>query len=70
MSTYQTIGKTDIIDCDGAYEVHPASRGGYAVVNSETGDVRCSFTSCDEAVALARSLNTTVQVHRQSPRMP
>lgn len=47
----------DIIDCGGKYEVHPGSEGGYAVVNSQTGDVRCEFSSQSEAVREAKRLN-------------
>lgn len=48
---------TDIIDCGGIYEVHPATGGGWAVVNGESGDVRCEFSDRDEAVACASELN-------------
>ena len=48
---------TDIIDCGGIYEVHPGASGGWAVVNSETGSVRCSFSEQSEAVREARELN-------------
>lgn len=47
----------DIITLDGKYEVHAGAKGGYAVVNSETGDVRCSFATQAEAVREAKKLN-------------
>lgn len=46
-----------IIDCNGKYEVHAGAKGGYAVVNSETGEVRCSFPTEREAVKVATNLN-------------
>lgn len=46
-----------IIDCDGKYEVHAGASGGWSVVNSETGDVRCSFATQREAVKVATELN-------------
>ena len=46
-----------IIDCDGKYEVHPISDTTWAVVNSETGQVRSKFTSEDDAVEYAEELN-------------
>lgn len=49
--------EADIIDCGGKYEVHPGAKGGWCVVNSETGQVRSSFADKTEAVALAESLN-------------
>lgn len=48
----------DIIDCGGKYEVHPGARGGWSVVNGETGMVRCSMPDQIEAVRLAESLNS------------
>lgn len=48
---------TDIIDCDGIYEVHPLVAGGYGVVNSESGEVRSHHQSQAEAVKIARRLN-------------
>jgi hypothetical protein len=47
-----------IIDCNGKYEVHAGAKGGYAVVNSETGEVRCSFATEREAVKVATKLNS------------
>lgn len=44
------------VDCDGQYEVH-FSNLCWAVVNSSTGQVRCEFSSLDEAVSTARELN-------------
>ncbi len=41
---------TDIIDCGGKYEAHPLAGGGWAVVNGETGDVRCEFGERHDAV--------------------
>jgi hypothetical protein len=49
--------ENDIIDCGGKYEVHPGASGGYAVVNGETGTVRCEFAGQEEAVKLAERLN-------------
>lgn len=45
-----------IINCGGKYEVHAGARGGWAVVNSETGEVRCSFATQREAVRVATEL--------------
>lgn len=47
----------DIIECDGKYLVHPTVNGGWAVVNGETGQVRCEKADCEEAVRIAKSLN-------------
>lgn len=47
----------EIIDCGGKYEVHPKLNGGWAVVNGETGQVRCEFSDRDEAVKCATELN-------------
>lgn len=47
----------EIIDCGGKYEVHPGAKGGWCVVNGETGQVRCSYADRDEAVKEAESLN-------------
>lgn len=46
-----------IIDCGGIYEVHPAAKGGYAVVNSNTGEVVHSTADKREAVKLAKECN-------------
>jgi len=46
-----------IIDCGGIYEVHPAAKGGYAVVNSSTGEVVHSTESKREAVKMAKECN-------------
>jgi len=46
-----------IIDCNGKYEVHPGAKGGYCVVNSETGDVYGSYSTQREAVKIATRLN-------------
>lgn len=51
------MNESDIIDCGGKYEVHPKLRGGWAVVNGETGTVRCEFAGKDEAVRVAEELN-------------
>ncbi len=51
----------EIIDCGGRYEVHPKVSGGWAVVNSDSGDVRSSFADKGEAVALAKRLNAEIQ---------
>ena len=57
----------DIIYCGGKYEVHPMVNGGYGVVNSESGDVRCTFASQAEAVSEAKRLNidTLADEHEQ-----
>lgn len=47
----------EIIDCGGVYEVHPLQGSGWAVVNSETGAVRCSFPDKEHAVRIAESMN-------------
>ena len=47
----------DIIDCGGKYEVHPGAKGGWCVVNSETGEVRSSFANKWDAVKVATDLN-------------
>lgn len=47
----------EIIDCGGKYEVHPKLQGGWAVVNSDTGEVRCEFAEQSEAVNVATELN-------------
>ncbi len=47
-----------IIDCNGKYEVHAGANGGWAVVNSETGEARCSFSTQREAVRVATKLNS------------
>lgn len=41
---------TDIIDCDGIFEVHPGAKGGWSVVNSQKGNVRCSFSDLEHAI--------------------
>lgn len=46
-----------ILDCGGVYEVHPATGGGWAVVNGVTGHVRCELTGRDVAATYARELN-------------
>lgn len=48
---------TDIIYCDGIYEVHPLQSGGWAVVNSGSGEVRSHHQSQAEAVKIATELN-------------
>ena len=47
----------DITILDGKYEVHAGAKGGYAVVNSETGDVYGSYSTQREAVKIATRLN-------------
>lgn len=47
-----------IVDCNGIYEVHAGVNGGWAVVNSTTGEVRCSFATQSEAVRVATELNS------------
>lgn len=46
-----------IIDCGGIYEVHPAVSGGYAVVNSNTGEVVSNASSKREAIKVATECN-------------
>ena len=46
-----------IIDCGGKYEVHPLPGSGWAVVNGDTGGVRCSYADQESAVKEAKRLN-------------
>lgn len=57
----KTQEQNEIIDCGGKYEVHPMVNGGYGVVNSESGDVRCTFAGQREAVAEAKRLNAETE---------
>lgn len=53
----------EIVDCGGIYEAHPTPRGGWAVVNSRTGNVRGrSDLSRDKAVAEATELNEDLAI--------
>lgn len=50
--------ETAIIDCGGRYEVHPSKDGTtWCVVNGETGQVRASHGSRQDAVRNATALN-------------
>jgi hypothetical protein len=49
---------SDIIYCGGRYEVHRMPEGGYGVVNSDLGDVRCEFAEQAEAIKEAMRLNS------------
>ena len=61
---------TTIIYCDGPYEVHPATNGGWAVVNSVSGDIRCSFAARRDAVREATTLNARQANHAGPPTTP
>jgi hypothetical protein len=49
--------ESEIIDCGGKYEVHPTNGGGFAVVNSETGNIRYETQYQETAVRWATEAN-------------